>query len=488
MGLSNLHESTRRVRHPHHHLPISLSLAPLVMLVGMLAVTIRTYGSDSLSGPSQVVLLMSAAICCVIGSVFARVPWRKFEQTITQNISQVATALIILLFIGALGGAWMVSGIVPTMIYYGLELIHPSVFLASTCVISALVSIMTGSSWTTIATIGLALMGIGRAQGFGGGWIAGAIISGAYFGDKVSPLSDTTVLAAGACDVPLFTHIRYMMLTTIPSMVVALLLFIVAGLLHDTGDLTQLETFRLALAGRFHISLWLMLVPLLTAVMIVRRLPAIVTMFASTLLAMVFALLFQPEALTEIGGGDLFSGAMQSVFGSTSLTTSDPMLSELAATRGMSGMMSTIWLILCAVCFGATMTAGGMTEGITRMFISFAKGRMSTVSSTVASGLLLNATVADQYICILLSGNVFRNIYEKRNLESRLLSRTTEDAVTVTSVLVPWNSCGMTQSTVLGVSTLTYLPYCFFNLISPFMSILMAAIGYQIKPRRKEVQ
>ena len=488
MGLSNLHESTRRVRHPHHHLPISLSLAPLVILVGMLAVTIRTYGSDSLSGPSQVVLLMSAAICCVIGSVFARVPWRKFEQTITQNISQVATALIILLFIGALGGAWMVSGIVPTMIYYGLELIHPSVFLASTCVISALVSIMTGSSWTTIATIGLALMGIGRAQGFEEGWIAGAIISGAYFGDKVSPLSDTTVLAAGACDVPLFTHIRYMMLTTIPSMVVALLLFIVAGLLHDTGDLTQLETFRLALAGRFHISLWLMLVPLLTAVMIVRRLPAIVTMFASTLLAMVFALLFQPEALTEIGGGDLFSGAMQSVFGSTSLTTSDPMLSELAATRGMSGMMSTIWLILCAVCFGATMTAGGMTEGITRMFISFAKGRMSTVSSTVASGLLLNATVADQYICILLSGNVFRNIYEKRNLESRLLSRTTEDAVTVTSVLVPWNSCGMTQSTVLGVSTLTYLPYCFFNLISPFMSILMAAIGYQIKPRRKEVQ
>ena len=458
------------------------------MLVGMLAVTIHTYGSDSLSGPSQVVLLMSAAICCVIGSVFARVPWRKFEQTITQNISQVATALIILLFIGALGGAWMVSGIVPTMIYYGLELIHPSVFLASTCVISALVSIMTGSSWTTIATIGLALMGIGRAQGFEEGWIAGAIISGAYFGDKVSPLSDTTVLAAGACDVPLFTHIRYMMLTTIPSMVVALLLFIVAGLLHDTGDLTQLETFRLALAGRFHISLWLMLVPLLTAVMIVRRLPAIVTMFASTLLAMVFALLFQPEALTEIGGGDLFSGAMQSVFGSTSLTTSDPMLSELAATRGMSGMMSTIWLILCAVCFGATMTAGGMTEGITRMFISFAKGRMSTVSSTVASGLLLNATVADQYICILLSGNVFRNIYEKRNLESRLLSRTTEDAVTVTSVLVPWNSCGMTQSTVLGVSTLTYLPYCFFNLISPFMSILMAAIGYQIKPRRKEVQ
>lgn len=488
MGLSNLHESTRRVKHPHHHLPISLSLAPLVMLVGMLAVTIRTYGSDSLSGPSQVVLLMSAAICCVIGSVFARVPWRKFEQSITQHISQVATALIILLFIGALGGAWMVSGIVPTMIYYGLELIHPSVFLASTCVISALVSIMTGSSWTTIATIGLALMGIGRAQGFEEGWIAGAIISGAYFGDKVSPLSDTTVLAAGACDVPLFTHIRYMMLTTIPSMALALILFIVTGLLRDTGDLTQLETFRTALAERFHISPWLMLVPLLTAIMIVRRLPAIVTMFASTLLAMVFALLFQPEALTEIGGGDLFSGAMQSVFGSTSLTTSDPMLSELAATRGMSGMMSTIWLILCAVCFGATMTAGGMTEGITRMFISFAKGRVSTVSSTVASGLLLNATVADQYICILLSGNVFRNIYEKRNLESRLLSRTTEDAVTVTSVLVPWNSCGMTQSTVLGVSTLTYLPYCFFNLISPFMSILMAAIGYQFRPRRTEVQ
>lgn len=486
MGLSNLQDTLKRRKYPHHHLSITLSLAPLVMLVGMLAVTIHTYGSNSLSGPSQVVLLMSSAICCLIGIGVAGVPWRKFEQSITQNISQVATALIILLFIGALGGAWMVSGIVPTMIYYGLEIIHPSVFLASTCIISALVSIMTGSSWTTIATIGLALMGIGKAQGFDEGWIAGAIISGAYFGDKVSPLSDTTVLAAGACDVPLFTHIRYMLLTTIPSMAVALIIFIAAGLMRYSGDIGQLETFRQALSARFYISPWLMLVPLITAVMIVKRLPAIVTMFASTLLAMVFGLIFQPEALGEIGGGDLFSGAMQSVFGPTTLSTSDAMLGELVSTRGMAGMMSTIWLILCAVCFGATMTAGGMTAGITRMFISFAKGRVSTVTSTVASGLLLNATVADQYICILLSGNVFRNIYEKHNLEARLLSRTTEDAVTVTSVLVPWNSCGMTQSTVLGVSTLTYLPYCFFNIISPFMSIIMAMIGFRIMPRKKE--
>ena len=472
-----------------HPLPsIGLSLLPVGTLVALLALVIYIFGGDALSGGSQVVLLFATALCAVIAHFHSHIKWETLEHHIAENIMGIAPSILILLLIGTLSGTWMVSGVVPSLIYYGLQILQSDLFLVACCVLCALVSVMTGSSWTTIATIGIALIGIGEAQGFPTGWIAGAIISGAYFGDKMSPLSDTTVLAAGACDVPLFTHIRYMMLTTIPSMVVALLLFIVAGLLHDTGDLTQLETFRLALAGRFHISLWLMLVPLLTAVMIVRRLPAIVTMFASTLLAMVFALLFQPEALTEIGGGDLFSGAMQSVFGSTSLTTSDPMLSELAATRGMSGMMSTIWLILCAVCFGATMTAGGMTEGITRMFISFAKGRVSTVSSTVASGLLLNATVADQYICILLSGNVFRNIYEKRNLESRLLSRTTEDAVTVTSVLVPWNSCGMTQSTVLGVSTLTYLPYCFFNLISPFMSILMAAIGYQIKPRRKEVQ
>ena len=462
-------------------LPIWLALLPLLLLMAMLVFTIRAFGSDSLSGPSQIVMLAASAVCCIIGITVGKVRWHKFESQIAKNISHVSSALIILLFIGALGGAWMVSGVVPMMIYYGLDIIHPSVFLASTCAISAAVSVMTGSSWTTIATIGVALMGIGKTQGFDEGWIAGAIISGAYFGDKISPLSDTTVLASSVCHVNLFTHIRYMMITTIPSFTIALLIFFIAGWSHTATDTGHLVACQEAIMGRYDISPWLLIIPASTAIMIVKKLPALVTMFASTLMGVVFALIFQADVVAEIADGDMFRGAMQAVYGGTTINTSNTMLDELVATRGMEGMLSTVWLILCAMCFGATMTAGGMTAGITRLFTRFAHNRISTVSSTVASGLVLNTTVADQYMGILLTGNVFREIYDKNGLERRLLSRATEDSVTVTSVLIPWNSCGMTQSTVLGVATITYLPYCFFNILSPLMSIIIAITGYKIK-------
>ena len=460
-------------------LPIWLALTPLVLLMVMLVFTVRAFGDESLGGPSQIVMLAASSVCCVIGRWAGKVRWREFENQIANSISQVSSAMVILLFIGALGGAWMVSGVVPMMIYYGLDIIHPSVFLVSTCVISAVVSVMTGSSWTTIATIGVALMGIGKAQGFDEGWIAGAIISGAYFGDKVSPLSDTTVLASSVYRVNLFAHIRFMMITTIPSFLIALSVFLVAGFSHTAVDNGHLAACQEAITGRFNISIWLLVVPVATVVMIAKRLPALVTMFASTLLGVVFALLFQAGIVAEIADGDLFRGAMRAVYGSTAIQTSNPMLDQLVATRGMEGMLSTVWLILCAMCFGATMTAGGMTAGITRLFIRFAHGRISTVGSTVATGLVLNNTVADQYMGILLSCNVFREIYDKNGLEPRLLSRATEDSVTVTSVLVPWNTCGMTQSTVLGVATLTYLPYCFFNILSPLMSIVVAATGFR---------
>ena len=460
-------------------LPIWLALTPLVLLMVMLVFTVRAFGDESLGGPSQIVMLAASSVCCVIGRWAGKVRWREFENQIANSISQVSSAMVILLFIGALGGAWMVSGVVPMMIYYGLDIIHPSVFLVSTCVISAVVSVMTGSSWTTIATIGVALMGIGKAQGFDEGWIAGAIISGAYFGDKVSPLSDTTVLASSVCRVNLFAHIRFMMITTIPSFLIALSVFLVAGFSHTAVDNGHLAACQEAITGRFNISIWLLVVPVATVVMIAKRLPALVTMFASTLLGVVFALLFQAGIVAEIADGDLFRGAMRAVYGSTAIQTSNPMLDQLVATRGMEGMLSTVWLILCAMCFGATMTAGGMTAGITRLFIRFAHGRISTVGSTVATGLVLNNTVADQYMGILLSCNVFREIYDKNGLEPRLLSRATEDSVTVTSVLVTWNTCGMTQSTVLGVATLTYLPYCFFNILSPLMSIVVAATGFR---------
>ena len=456
-----------------------LSLLPIALLVTMLVSTIHTFGSDALLGASQVSLLTVSAFCVFIGMTYLHVPWASFEKAITKNVASVASALIILLLIGALSGAWMVSGVVPTLIYYGLQIMHPDVFLMSTCIICALVSVMPGSSWTTIATIGIALMGIGQALGFSDGLIAGAIISGAYFGDKISPLSDTTVLASGGVGVPLFKHIRYMVITTVPSIVLALIAFGIAGFLVTPEGYNDTSTFVTALNERFNITPWLLLVPVITGVMIARRVPPIITLFMATLVAVAFGLIFQRETMLDIEPS-LFKAAMRCVYDTTSLTTDNEMLTELVTTRGMAGMMGTIWLIICAMCFGGTMTASGMVGGISRLFIHMVRGRTSLVGSTVSTGLMINLAIADQYLCILLSGNMFKDIYDRQGYERRLLSRTIEDSVTVTSVLVPWNTCGMTQSTVLGVSTFVYLPYCFFNLLSPIVSVVVAAIGYKI--------
>lgn len=462
-----------------------LSLIPILILVVMLAITIYLFGSNALAGGSQVCLLAATAFCILIGMVKFNKTWKEYEGAMTSNIGNIGTALIILLLIGALSGAWMICGVVPTLIYYGIQIINPNFFLVFSCLICAIVSVMTGSSWTTIATIGIALLGIGKAQGFEEGWIAGAIISGAYFGDKVSPLSDTTVLASSTTGTPLFTHIKYLLLTTVPSMFLTLVLFTIIGLSHETSSTIHIAEFTQALNGKFDISLWLLIVPVMTALMIAKKFPSIITLFLSTALALVFAFIFQPDLLCEIAGEErgclsLLKGGMMTLFGSTSLDAGNTEINELITTRGMSGMMDTIWLIICAMCFGGAMTAGGMVESITSVFMRFTKRCVSLVASTVASGLFMNLTTADQYISIILTGNMFKDIYKKCGYENRLLGRTIEDAVTVTSPLIPWNSCGMTQSTVLGVSTFTYLPYCFFNYISPLMSIVMAAIGYKI--------
>ena len=464
-----------------------LSLVPILVLVTLLFVTIHTFGSDALSGGSQVVLLTATAVCCLIAMGYSKVRWKAIELAMVNNISGVATALIILLIIGALSGSWMISGVVPTLIYYGMQIIHPSFFLASTCIICAIVSVMTGSSWTTIATIGIALLGIGQAQGFEDGWIAGAIISGAYFGDKISPLSDTTVLASSVTDTPLFKHIKYMMITTVPSMIITLTIFTIAGFAHEATATDQIAMYSASLRETFHISLWLLIVPVITGILIAKRIPSIITLCISATLAGIFALFFQPHLLQEISGLPVqdmqsqFKGLIMTFYGSTQVQTGNPDLNDLVSTRGMSGMMNTIWLIICAMCFGGAMTASGMLGSITSVFIRFMKRTVGLVASTVASGLFLNICTADQYISIILTGNMFKDIYQKKGYESRLLSRTTEDAVTVTSVLIPWNTCGMTQATILGVATFTYLPYCFFNLISPLMSITVAAIGFKIK-------
>ena len=464
-----------------------VSLIPLAVLTGLLYVVIRCFGGDAINGGSQIALLSATSVCVMLAIGLYRCRWSVLEESIIDNIRASASAILILLLIGAIAGTWMISGVVPTLIYYGLQILHPSFFLVASCLICAVVSLMTGSSWTTIATIGVALMGIGEAMGFPEGWVAGAIISGAYFGDKISLLSDTTVLASSTVGVPIFTHIRYMLYTTVPSMLVALGVFTVAGLMLRHGADSQTMLYAEALRTTFRITPWLLLVPLATGLLIARKLPAIVTLFLAVVFACVAMLAAQPELVARVAGVDAldflsgFRGVLMSCFGPTSLETGTPQLDELVATRGMAGMLNTVWLIICAMCFGGVMTGSGMLRSLTAIFLRFVRRTFSAVASTVGAGIFFNLCTADQYISIILSGRLFRDLYAQRGLEERLLSRSVEDSATVCSVLIPWNSCGMTQATVLGVSTFTYMPYCIFNIVSPLMSLLVAAVGWKIK-------
>ena len=450
-----------------------VSAIPLAVLTLLLYVVIRAFGGDAINGGSQIALLSATSVCVMLSIGIYRCRWAVLEEAIIDNIRASASAILILLLIGAISGTWMVSGVVPTMIHYGLEVLHPSFFLVASCAICAVVSLMTGSSWTTIATIGVALMGIGRAMEFPEGWVAGAIISGAYFGDKLSLLSDTTVLASSTVGVPLFTHIRYMLYTTVPSM---------AGAASESG------AYAAALASSFHLSPWLLLVPLATGILIARKLPAIVTLFCAVVFACVAMLLVQPDLVARVAGVSSldfmsgFKGVLMSCFGPTALPTGSAELDALVATRGMSGMLNTVWLIICAMCFGGVMTGSGMLRSLTELFLRFVRRSFSAVASTVGAGIFFNLCTADQYISIILSGRLFKDLYAERGFEERLLSRSVEDSATVCSVLVPWNSCGMTQATVLGVSTFVYLPYCIFNIVSPLMSLLVAALGWGIAP------
>ena len=470
-----------------------IAIIPVVVLIAFLAVVISLFGSDSLSGGSQIALLMGMAVCVSLSMAIYKTPWRTFEQQIKKTLGEVSITLLILLCVGMLAGSWMVSGIVPTLIYYGVQIMSPQFFLVSSCIICALVSLLSGSSWTTIATIGVALLGIGHALGVSEAWTAGAIISGAYFGDKMSPLSDTTILASSATGTDLFVHIRYMMYTTMPTFLITITIFFITGLGNTADVELHVGEYTEGLAHTFNISLWTLLVPLLTGVLIARRVPSLIVLFASSVMAGIVALILQPHILNEIANSasqtfnsqfsifNLIKGLAITYYGSTAVETGNASLNELVSTSGMAGMLNTIWLILCAMCFGAAMVASRMIDSITGVVIRFIRSRVSLVSSTVGTGIFLNITTGDQFISIVLNADMYKDVYRQKGYESRLLSRTTEDAATVTSVLIPWNTCGMTQSTVLGVPTITYLPYCFFNLLSPLMSIFVAAIGWRIK-------
>lgn len=463
-----------------------MALIPLAVLILLLALTIHLFGGDAIAGGSQLSLLTASAVCTMLAMGIYRTKWQTLEDAIIANMRSATPAIIILLLIGAIAGTWMASGIIPTLIYYGLKILHPSIFLPASCIICAVISLLTGSSWTTIATIGVALMGVGRALGFEDGWIAGAIISGAYFGDKISLMSDTTVLASSTVEVPLFTHIKYMLITTTPSLLIALVVFAVVGFSGATATVADTLTIEASLQQTFNISPWLLIVSLVTGLLIAKKLPAIVTLFASALMAAVAMIIAQPDIVQQIAQTDVasalnsFKAVVQVVTTSSSVETHNELLNNLVATRGMSGMMDTIWLIICAMCFGGVMYGSGMLSALSQIFLRLARRTVSVVGSTVCSGLFFNLATGDQYISIILTGRLFHQLYDERKLEGRLLSRSVEDSATVTSVLIPWNSCGMTQSTVLGVATLTYMPYCIFNIVSPLMSIIVAAIGYKI--------
>lgn len=473
---------------------VGISLIPILILVTLLALNISIFGSDAILGASQVALLFSAGVAIWLAMWLFKVPWQDFEETIKSNIGDVTTAIVILFLIGAISGTWTVSGIVPTFIYYGVKIISPKVFLLTACIICALVSVTIGSSWTTIATIGVALLGIGKALGFSDGMIAGAIISGAYFGDKISPLSDTTVLASSMSKVPMFDHIRYLMYTTVPSIVITLVIFTILGFSHSGSDSSLINEYTSVLDSKFNITPWLLIVPALTAVMIARRMPALIVLALSTATAAIAAVIFQPDIIREIGAsidGDgsnakiLFTGTIESIYNSVSIETGNPEVNQLVASKGMLGMLNTVYLIICAMCFGAALKASGMLRHLASMILPLTKRRTSLVTSTVVTGTALNGIVSDQYLAIILTSSLFKDVYEKEGYENRLLSRSVEDSATVTSPLYPWSSCGMTQATILSVPTLAYLPYCFFNLISPLMSVTVAAIGYKILKKDK---
>lgn len=435
-------------------------------------------GADAIAGYSPVVLLGSAALSVVLSFVFGALSRRGMTVGFVRSARQILPAVPMLICIAMVATTWMVSGVVPTLIVYGLEVLTPTLFLVTACVVCALISVLTGSSWSTIATIGVAFMGIGQVMGFSAGWIAGAIISGAYFGDKISPLSDTTVVASSACGVDLFAHMRYLMLSSVPALLVALVVFAVKGFMSDAADADQGMMLDGVLRTTFNITPWTLVIPAITLALIAFRVPTLLTLAASALLGFVGIFVLQPDLGHSVisAAGMLWSG--------NAMDTGVERLDSLVSTGGISGMMSTVALVLSAMMFGAAMMGTGMLASITRSFTSRLHKRTSIVGATVGSGLFMNSTTADQYLSLIITGNMYRNVYRQFGLEPRLLSRTIEDSVSVTSVLIPWNSCGITQSTVLGVSTMVYFPYCIFNILSPCMSLLLAWTGWRIRNLR----
>ena len=469
-------------------LSLKTALIPLIVLIGLLAFNVIVYGDDALSGSNQFILLIGGAVAAMVG--FAnKISYQTMLDKVADNLKSVTGAILILLFVGALAGTWLISGVIPAMIYYGLQILHPSIFLPACVIICALISLATGSSWTTSATVGIALIGIGKALGIPVGMVAGAVLSGAYFGDKLSPLSDTTNLAPAMAGADLFTHIRYMTHTTVPSILVTLIVFIILGIGFSGDGTANSQELLAAMNEVFTINLLLFIVPIIVIVMIVRKTPPLVALFVGAVLGAIAALIFQQELLLSLSGESTLSvyGIYQVIIDaitvSTEIETTSAALTDLFQSGGMEGMLDTIWLIICAMAFGGVMDAIGALSTISAALLSIAQSTFQLFASTVASCLTINITASDQYLSIVVPGKMFEKAYKDRGLAPENLSRTLEDSGTVTSVLIPWNTCGAYQSGVLGVDVAQYFFFAVFNWLSPFMTLFFAAFQIKIKQR-----
>jgi NhaC family Na+:H+ antiporter len=463
------------------------AFVPIILLIFLLTLNVIYFGDSTLDGSNQIALLMAASVGTII-SLRMGVSWLRIRNRIVKTIGSSMPSILILLMIGALSGTWLLSGVVPALIYYGLDILYPSIFLFAAVVISGLVSLATGSSWSTIATIGVALLGIGVAMGIKKPVIAGAIISGAYFGDKMSPLSDTTNLAPAMAGTDLFTHVKYMMHTTWPSMTITLIIFLVIGFTYDFQTVhSSVGSVQEAIRHSFNLSPFLFLVPIILIVIIIKKVPPLPSLLIGTLLGVVAAVIFQPHIIEQVAhsAGSYaklsYISSMKAMFGDIQIHTGDKIIDNLFHTSGMSGMLLTIWLILSAMTFGGVMESSGLLMRITEEIVKFAKSTGSLVAATAATCIFFNITASDQYISIVVPGRMYADTFKEMDLKPEVLSRTLEDAGTVTSVLVPWNTGGATQSRVLGVPTISYLPYAFFNLISPFMTIFFAYANIKIR-------
>lgn len=467
---------------------LGVSLIPVIFLITLLSINVKwVYGDSALDGSNQFILLMAGAVAAVIG-VFHGYSWTDILGGIEKSISSTSGAILILLLIGALSGTWMISGIVPAMIYYGLQILSPAIFLPAAAIICALVSLATGSSWSTTATVGIALIGIGRAIGMPVPMVAGAVISGAYLGDKISPLSDTTNLAPAMAGTELFTHIRYMLLTTIPSFTIALIIFTILGLnLNTNGQVNDLQPILSELDGIFNLSPWLFLVPALVIGLIIAKMPALPAILIGTLAGALFAFIFQQDFILKLAGTNhldwksSYEVIMNAITVEVKVDAKNPVLAGLLHSSGMAGMLNTIWLIISAMVFGGVMEACGFLEAISNALLGLAKSTASLIATTAGTCIFVNLTASDQYLSIVVPGRMYENAYRKRGLAPENLSRTLEDSGTVTACLVPWNTGGAYQSGILGVNTMAYLPYCFFNLLSPVMTVLFAVLKIKIK-------